>query len=459
MNNGHRKSIQYITAFFSILKYNQPMFRSKKITVLTLCFAVIVAIILAGAFIYQIPFVHEKLEWRIDELRAKIKYTISPPEQIVFTPNPTVIAMVNATLSSYTPSPTPITPTPTPGPTATPTFIPTPTISPTPLPEEIRLTGVVHEYQKYNNCGPANLAMALSYWGWEGDQRDTAAYLKPIQDDKNVMPYEMANYVEDMTDFDIVVRAGGDLETIKRFLAAGFPVLVEKGLDVPDAGWMGHYQVITGYDDIKQRVTAQDSYQGGANLPVPYEKLMEYWRAFNYTYLIIYPPSRESEVMILLGPDADVTYNYQHAAQLASDEIIILTGRDLYFAWFNRGTNLMRLQDYAGAAAAYDNAFEIYADTSILDPDDRPWRMLWYQTGPYFAYQYSGRHYEVISLASQTLSAMVDPILEESFYWRAMAKESLGDIDGAISDLRASLECHPGFKPSLQALDQLGVAP
>ena len=77
------------------------------------------------------------------------------------------------------------------------------------------------------------------------------------------------------------------------------------------------------------------------------------------------------------------TVNLRNAAQRASDEIFSTSGRDQFFAWFNRGTNLMELQDYIGAAAAYDEAFNIY---SGLDPETRPWRLLWYQTGPYWAY-------------------------------------------------------------------------
>jgi len=409
------------------------------------------------ALVYNVPYVHDRLEWRLVNFRAQIWYALFPPEEVVFTPNPTVAAMVQETLAALTPTETP---SPTPGPTASPTLTPTATAEPTPIPTSVMLTGVRHEYQQWNNCGPANLAMALSYWGWQGDQRDTAAVLKPNPRDKNVMPYEMEAFVEEHTGLQAVVRVGGDLDTLRRFIAAGFPVLIEKGFDVPGKGWMGHYQVLAGYDDTTQRFSAYDSYEGdfseGRTLPVPYSRVETYWRHFNYVYIVIYPPDREAEVMALLGPDADETANYQHAAQRASDDIVMLTGRDLYFAWFNRGTNLVHLQDYTSAAAAYDEAFQVYPQ---IPEDERPWRMLWYQTGPYFAYYYSGRYYDVINLATVTLSAMDEPILEESYYWRALAREALGDVSGAIEDLQTSLRYHPGFGPSVAVLDRLGVAP
>jgi tetratricopeptide (TPR) repeat protein len=140
----------------------------------------------------------------------------------------------------------------------------------------------------------------------------------------------------------------------------------------------------------------------------------------------------------------------------ASEEAFALTGRDQFFAWFNRGSSLVQLQDYAGAAAAYDEAFRLQA---MLEPEMRPWRMLWYQTGPYWAYQYSGRFYDVISLATSTLSAMSEPVLEESYYWRGMARNALGDLTGAVEDWRAAVDTHPGFEPALAQLQAAGVAP
>jgi tetratricopeptide (TPR) repeat protein len=179
------------------------------------------------------------------------------------------------------------------------------------------------------------------------------------------------------------------------------------------------------------------------------------WRAFNFTYLIVYPADKEAEVLALLGPDADETANWQNAARKASDEIYALTGIDQYFAWFNRGSSLVQLQDYAGGSAAYDEAFAVYPS---IPEAERPWRMLWYQTGPYFAYFYSGRYWDVLSLAETTLAAMQsDKNLEESYYWRGMAKAALGDTTGAVADYQSSVKYHEGFTPALFQLNQLGA--
>jgi tetratricopeptide (TPR) repeat protein len=411
--------------------------------------------------VYFLPPVHERLAWRLENLRASIFYFFNPPDEVAFSPaqQDEMEAIVQQTQTAIAPTPTStiepsLTPTNFVSPTPTHTASPTPTT--TPIPETLRLEGVVHEYQKFNNCGPANLSMALSYWGWEGDQRDTAAWLKPNQSDRNVMPYEMVEYVNTQTAFNVILRWGGDLEMIKKFIAAGFPVLIERGFEeeVEQKTWMGHYAVITAYDDAKQRFLVQDSYVG-SDYANTYERIERHWRAFNYVYLVIYPPEREAEVLAILGQHADETYNLQMAAQKAAEETNDLSGRELFFAWFNYGTSLMYLNDFYGSAQAYDQAYEIYAN---LYP--KPWRITWYQTGPYFAYYYTGRYQDVIDLADITISYVSnDPAIEESWVWRGRAKVALGDIEGAIADFREALNWHPDWWVAEAELESLGVTP
>jgi tetratricopeptide (TPR) repeat protein len=339
---------------------------------------------------------------------------------------------------------------------------PSPTQSPTPLPTQVLLSGVRYEDQhgRWNYCAPANLAMALSYWGWQGNRDVAGPVLKPDEKDKNVMPYEMVDYITSQTNLRVVSRVGGDIDLLKRFIANGYPVLVEKGTYLRDltgvVSWMGHYQVVTGYDEGGGYFIAQDSYVEPDH-QVSYADMIDGWRAFNYTYLVIYPAENEAQVMELLGKDADEKINSENSAALASNEIATMTGIEQYFAWFNRASSLVRLQDYAGAATAYDEAFKVYPS---IPEAERPWRMLWYQTGPYFAYFYSGRYYDVLYLADGTLNAMQsDKNLEESYYWRGMAKAALGDSAGAIQDYQTALKFHPGFPPAVYQLQQMGAAP
>ena len=434
----------------------QPMRRKSRPSRLLLILGSLAACVAACSAVLALPPVQERVGWRISEVRASIWYALFPPEESVFTPDPTLAAMVQQTLTAAAPTPAP---TSTPAPESSPTATPTVTATRPPLPPSVTLTGVRHEYQKWNNCGPATLSMGLSFWQWDGDQRPIAEFTKPNPRDKNVMPYELVAFVNGQTNLRALTRPGGDLDLIKALLAAGFPVIVEKGFEgYGFEGWMGHYALITGYDDARARVMTQDSYIS-SDFPFPYDDLMKYWRHFNFTYIVIYPPEREAELLALLGRHADETVAVADAAQRASDDIFRLDGREQFFAWFNRGTNLVALQDSAGAAAAYDEAFRLDADLAIRDPENRPWRLMWYQTGPYWAYYYTGRYSDVISLASRTLANMSEPVLEESYYWRGLAREAAGDLPGAIEDLRRAVEMHPGFEPALAQLERLGVDP
>jgi len=433
---------------------------------------------LLAAFAYSLPPVKDKLSWRIDALQARIQYAINPPDEAVFIP----VGEVNATPSLAAPSLTPtlLPPSPTiPGLTLTPAPTSTPAPSATPPPAAITLDGVVYvdQHGRWNYCGPANLTMALKFWGWPGNRDDVAEVVKPgiLSDtsldliqrgktDKNVMPYELADFVIDHTDFNVVVRSGGDIDLVKRLIAAGFPVLIEKGYYEADytgkIAWMGHYLFVTGYDDAAGNFIVQDAYlKPGKNMKSDYPTFLEGWRSFNYLFMVVYPPDRDTEVFSLLGPWADPAWANQHALDIADEEKDTLTGNDQFFAWFNKGSSHVNLTQYPEAAAAYDQAFQSY---STLGSDDtqRPYRMMWYQTGPYKAYFYSGRYQDTINLANTTLyDTIAEPTLEESLYWRGMAYWALGQTADAIADLQEAVRLNPHFTAGLDMLAQLGVSP
>ncbi|MDD5370940.1 MAG: C39 family peptidase [Anaerolineaceae bacterium] len=423
-------------------------------------------LIILALMAYQLPAVNERFSWRVENLRYQLIGMLRPPSQAVFVPQQSVNSIVEATLRAYTPSAAPVSsatptaPAATPnGPSETPSATATPTLTPTAIPARVELKGILHEYQKWNNCGPSTLSMNLSFWKWKGTQLTIAGEVKPNPRDKNVMPYELMDYVLQNTQMRAIVRPDGTVAMLKQLVAAGFPVMVEKGLEISGEGWMGHYAVINGYEDGKARFLTQDSYSqpdGAIYLAAPYSVFADNWRAFNYIYLVVYPPEREAEVQAILGVDWDEAASYRNAAQRASDEVAKLSGRDQFFAWYNRGTSLAGLSDYLGAAAAYDEAFKIYA---TIPEKKMPRRMVWYQTGPYFAYFYTGRYQDVINLATVTLQWATEPAIEESWIWRARARGALGDVSGAADDARQALKWHPGFGPAIEELAQLGQNP
>ncbi len=84
----------------------------------------------------------------------------------------------------------------------------------------VQLSGLAHYWQTWNNCGPATLAMNLSYYGLPLSQKQTAAVLKPNWDDKNVSPHEMADYARSQG-LSALVRVNGTAELLRRYVDAG----------------------------------------------------------------------------------------------------------------------------------------------------------------------------------------------------------------------------------------------
>jgi len=419
-------------------------------------------LILISVLIYQLPFVRDRLSWRIEDLKTRIIYALNPPDEVIFQP------------VGGTPLATPLPDTPLPaldGPTPTPDS--EPLITSTPLTESVILDGVIYvdQHERWNYCGPANLSMALNYWGWPGDRDDIARVVKPgINDpdlsfiqqgrlDKNVMPSEMINFVAEYTDFNIVARFGGDLELLKLFIANGFPVMVEKGYYEEDytgkVAWLGHYLFTTGYDDAAGEFVVQDAYLlPGKNMRVDYQTYLVGWRSFDYLFMVIYPPDQQTQVLSLLGEWADPTWSYNHALEIAEQEIQTQTGVNAFFAWFNKGTSLVKMEHYLEAAEAFDQAYQIYE--GLVDNDaTRPYRITWYQTWPYMAYYFSGRYQDVINLANFTLDTIAEPTLEETLYWRGLAHYALGNKAQAKSDLYQSVWLNPNFEAGLLQISQL----
>jgi len=419
---------------------------------------VIFTLIVMGGLVATLPPVRDSLSYHFEDIKTRIRYALYPPAKVVFVPQAAVATAVQATVSAFTPVPsaTSIPPTATPPPQVD-TATPAPTAPPLPAAFAIQGVKYINQHGLWNYCAPSNLAMELSYWGWTGTREDIGNVVKPFPEDKNVMPYELADYVTGHTNLSVALRYGGTLDLLKRLVSNGYAVLIEKGTFITDTtgtlSWMGHYNVVTGYSDTTKEIIVQDSYFK-PDMHISYDTITEEWRAFDNVFLVVYPADKEQNLMTVLGDYADADNANRIAAKHASDESYTLTGNDQFFALFNRGTSLVNLQDYAGAASAYDAAFKLYPS---LVESKRPWRMMWYQTGPYFAYYYMGRYQDVINLATQTIDYVEKPYLEESFYWRGRARAATGDVSGDISDQRTALTYHPGFQPVLDELNRLGV--
>ncbi len=425
---------------------------NKRKSFILLIGAVVIVLFCVG--IYFLPPVQSRLAWRLASLHTKIHYYFNPPDEVVFLPlqtnesdsdgeKPEIESVVLPEVKTLTPSPSS---------TTTPVIQVLPTQIPTALPDSDILSGITHEYQSFNNCGPANLSMLLSYWGWDGDQRDTKGVLRPNEDDANVMPEELQKYIQDNTDLRAILRFGGDIDLVKRLIAAGYPVIIEIGHHPPNDWWMGHYVIVSGYDDTRGVLITQDSLIM-PDLPVAYTELQtRWWRDFNNVYLLAFPPEKEVEIASILGTDYDPGENLQMTLQKTESELGLLTGRDLFFGYLNEAETLTRLGNFDEAVDVFDTAFNHY---NTLDEEQRPWRVLWYRVKAYQAYYRTGHYQTVIDLAKTTLSMLNKRGLEESHYWRGMAFEASGEFDKARSDYEIALQLRPTYQEALDALNRL----
>jgi hypothetical protein len=401
-------------------------------------------ILVLGILFLQIPSINERVAWRYEVAKTYVRNVIHPVGDVpTAIPNPTNIA-----------TSTPITRTETAVPTkqvVEATAIPTSTPEPPPL--QASITSPPYEKQSPNNCGPAALSMMLHIFGWNGSQKDISDVVKPVTGDRNVNPEELAYWVRNYAGWlRIEYRVGGDIETLKRIIAAGYPVIIEgtTSLNPDDTGWpdddlwAAHYLLLTAYDDSTQSFTVQDTYRG-PDQKVPYEKLQDEWKPFNYLYLIVYLPEQEEEIKGLLGSNWDPDLNRQNALSIA--QAATAENPSDAFAWFNVGSNLVYFERYDEANAAYDKAREI----------GLPQRMFRYQFGPFIANFQAHRIDDLLSLTNYALQRT--DMSEETWLWHGWALYRQGDSKGAVENWRRALSIHPGYGDALYALSFVGATP
>ena len=339
--------------------------------------------------------------------------------------------------------------------TPVPTQVPTPQPpTATPLPTAVRLETIDIIPQKFNNCGPANLTITLGFHGYSVDQLDVGGAVKPNYDDRNVSPWELSDYVNNSTPMRARFFVGGNVALLKQLLAAGYPVIVEKGL-YPNAweGWMGHYLTVVGYDDAGQEFISLDTFLGpwdGSGRRDSYETLDAFWQQFNHAFILVYPAEDQANLLALLPSELQEPVAMWQSTAVTNQQLTA-EQPDNPYAWFNLGsslTHLARLTDndalYASAAAAFDQARTV----------GLPWRMLWYQFEPYEAYLGNGRIDDVFTLSEAILSTEGGQNVEETYLYRSYAYTTLGDEANAEAALTTALELNPnlrltGGKPSL----------
>lgn len=375
-----------------------------------------------------------------------------------------------AAADSPTPRPAALLPTPTPPapprPTARPalqaasaTPNPTATPDPTPIPATVSLTDVPVVWQDFSNCGPANLSILLAYLGADISQQAIAQQIRPNEEDRNVTPWELSDYVNHYTNLRASAHSGGDLALLRRLLAAGLPVTIQRGYDVEDQGWFGHYLTLYGYDAglgvFYSRDTSGGPFDGTARVDAA-GRILSMWRQFNYNFVVVYAAESALAVAAILGPkQLDAMRMWQHSATLAEKDLA--ADSDDAFNWYNLGVNLTHLGDLSGDGNYYTNATRAFDQARQLG---LPPRLPFYQHEIFRAYHMSGRNSDLLWLTTTLTSSVFGArYVEEIDWYHALALMAAGDTAGAREFLERARRVNPHFTPAQASLDALNVVP
>jgi|DewCreStandDraft_1066081.scaffolds.fasta_scaffold00011_75 tetratricopeptide (TPR) repeat protein len=419
------------------------LIRALTIALIALLLCIAVAGVSAAVAVLAYP--DSALGRRLQAVPYRLRAALRPAQQHSgFVPAP---ALAATPAQSDEPTEN-VAPPATPAPAAEPVTAAPPAAEPAPapqvtlplLPPRLQLPPPRHEYQTWNNCGPATLSMALRLLGRNQSQAIIARVLKPDPDDKNVSPAELAAYAR-AERFDAGVYVNGDIDRLKYLLAINAAVIVETWFEPRPNDGMGHYRLVLGYDDQTAQLIFHDSYNGPLTR-IGYAEFDTLWRVFNRTYIVLTRPEQREHLLAVLGPDADEATMYARALARAQAEAAARPTDA--FAWFNIGSSMVGLGNFADAAVAFDRARQI----------GLPWRMLWYQFGPFQAYEAVGRWQDILNLTAYNLRTAAN--LEESHYFRGRALQALGRPAEARQAFQAALRYNPHFAPAAEALAALG---
>jgi len=311
-------------------------------------------------------------------------------------------------------------------------------------PLSARLYGFTFEQQTWNNCGPASVTIALSYFGWQEDQEYARKILRPDREDKNVTPNEMADFINENTGIRALWRYGGTTDLLRELIANEFPVIVGTGF-MPEAyDWIGHYRTTVAYDSAY--FYFYDSFMGTGSdnqgYALPIDEVDQNWQHFNRRFIVLYSPDREQQLLKILDERSTTNGANELALETAKEEARI--NPQNAYAWFNMGTSLTHLNRFEEAAVAFDQARQAKL----------PWRMLWYQFESYQAYYQTGRYDDVLALVQSNLNNG-GKYVEETFYWQGMVYEAQDQLNQARTAYQQALQLNPNFIRANDAIQRI----
>lgn len=298
-----------------------------------------------------------------------------------------------------------------------------------------------HIFQRYNNCGPAAMSMALRFYGITESQEKIGQDLRPYQvasgdnDDKSVTLEELA---EKSKDYGFVPyhRPSGNTEIIKLFITYDIPIITrtitKPGEDI------GHYRVVKGYDENIKSIIQDDSLQD-KNLWYTYDEFNNIWQTFNYEYLVLVPKEKVDIANEILGPDANEKTAWANAAQNARDQIS--KNPSDTNARLNLSVALYEIGDFKGSVEEFEKV-----------ENRLSFRTLWYQTEPIKAYYELGNYDRVFQLTNSILNNH-NRAFSELYIIRGEIYKKQGNFEAARGEFEKALLYNKNLKTAQEALE------
>ena len=311
------------------------------------------------------------------------------------------------------------------------------------LPESFEIPQRYHTFQTFNNCGPATLSMALSYWGIDKSQQELGNILRPYQvaggdnDDKSVTLQEVARQAEEYG-LHAYLRPNGTTDKLEKFISQGVPVVTRTWLKPNED--IGHYRIVRGYDKNALELIQDDSLHG-KNLRYSYEDFNSIWKQFNYEYLILVDDDKKVIAEQILGEELEENTAWENALARINEELMN-DAKNVHLI-FARSRIYYYLKEYDKSI----NDFEkVEASLSF--------RTLWYQIEPILSYYELGEYDRVFQLTDQILNNQ-NRAFSELYQLRGEIYLKQGNMEAARNEFETAIFYKKNFQPAINSLNSI----
>jgi tetratricopeptide (TPR) repeat protein len=321
---------------------------------------------------------------------------------------------------------------------------------PSPIPNKLQLIfpasskvipNSYHVFQSFNNCGPAALSIALSYYGISKTQQELGQILRPYQvpsgdnDDKSVTLEELAEHSKQ---YDLIpyLRPNGSIDKIKLFISYDIPVITRTWLKENDD--IGHYRIVKGYNNSE---LIQDDSLQGKNLSYGNEEFLNLWEKFNYEYLVLVPKDKKEIAEAILGEDIDEKTAFQKSLEFSQSQL--RKDPNNIYAKFNESITYYHLGEYQNSVKSFEEV-----------EDKLPFRTLWYQIEPILSYQKLKKYDRVFEITDKILNNQ-NRAFSELYQIRGEIFQEQGKTEEAKSEFEKAIQYNGNFEKAEQSLKKI----